>query len=195
MFSIIHLNDDSFLKWSKTGIFGAYSNGHNFFSVKYVLFTPKYLKSNNQRGLKEHKNVEIAHDRMVFALYETTYFQAPRTCPDMSRHYFLSLIFEKSEFRKLLISQRGRAWPMSSVALWNDSRSVVWMIYNLSSCRVRHLEKNTVEVENLKKKRFFGLQMRILRIFGNEYCQTQKIFWSLNTSPRFICTIFWIQHV
>ena len=73
----------------------------------------------------------------------------------MSGHDFLSLIFEKSEFRKLLISQRGRAWPMSSVALWNDSRSVVWMIYNLSSCRVRHLEKNTVEAENLKKKTIF----------------------------------------
>ena len=89
---------------------------------------------------------------------------------------FLSPIFEKSEFRKLLISQRERAWPMSLVALWNDSRSVVWMIYNLSSCRVRHLEKNTVEVENLKKNDFSVFKCEFWEFLGTNTVKPKKYF-------------------
>ena len=87
----------------------------------------------------------------------------------------------------MLISQRERARPISLVGLWNVSRSVVWMIYNLSSSRAWNLVRHTVDIENLKKKQFFGLKKRILRIFVDNKVKPKKYFEVL--------TAFHVQYV
>ena len=57
MYSIIYLNDDSFLKWPITGILGHISNGHNFFTVKCVWFSPKYFKSAVWKSIRTSKSL------------------------------------------------------------------------------------------------------------------------------------------